>query len=573
MCRAISAALAVASAGAADGGGRLVTMRLSDPAALRLAPDVYGEWSIGRRGVVTYRTPGFGYDKSIEGRGMWSAAPGEPAQVLMPEQFDWFGLSWKAVWATDADEQGARFLFATRGSSYSTHRVLLLRRTADGELAPVVASEKYGVLASDGVYSGAKVTSLGPGVAFMQARPVGGEYGAYAVDGTIATPVFRGVRTIPGYREFGGGDAVMAPQGGFFVVGSARTFFPPYPSVALYGVWHFDATHQVLVLGPGTEIPGPGGGTVALMDVDPVYFHPDVGYLILGWYADGAAPDAPLRSGVWRGWPGSLVYVADGDAPLPGLEQVWRRGFGYPSAFGGGGDVVFAPRAPEYSVPLERDWSLCASGPAGFRLLAREGSLAPSGDGIVLEHENITSFAVNSRGLVAMTLWTGGAAGPGGRRWTMQLIASDASGRARHLAREGQETVLDTPYGRERFTIDRIERWEPCASGPDRTCVLNDAGELVVLMRLARDGALYDALVTLDADRFGPCAEDLTGDGRVDGADVGAMLASWGTAVAGADDADLDGNLTVSAADLSLLLAAWGACAGSDFASVAPVRE
>ena len=47
---------------------------------------------------------------------------------------------------------------------------------------------------------------------------------------------------------------------------------------------------------------------------------------------------------------------------------------------------------------------------------------------------------------------------------------------------------------------------------------------------------------------------DLTGDGRVDGADLGLMLAAWGNS---GHPADLDGSGMVDGADLGLLLAWW----------------
>ena len=47
---------------------------------------------------------------------------------------------------------------------------------------------------------------------------------------------------------------------------------------------------------------------------------------------------------------------------------------------------------------------------------------------------------------------------------------------------------------------------------------------------------------------------DLTGDGRIDGADLGALLAAWGQA---GGPADLDRNGTVNGADLGILLANW----------------
>ncbi len=52
------------------------------------------------------------------------------------------------------------------------------------------------------------------------------------------------------------------------------------------------------------------------------------------------------------------------------------------------------------------------------------------------------------------------------------------------------------------------------------------------------------------------CPADLNGDGVVDGADLGELLAAWGTAGPG----DLDGNGIVDGADLGELLSAWGDC-------------
>ena len=48
---------------------------------------------------------------------------------------------------------------------------------------------------------------------------------------------------------------------------------------------------------------------------------------------------------------------------------------------------------------------------------------------------------------------------------------------------------------------------------------------------------------------------DLNGDGRVDGADLGYLLAAWGTV--GASAADLDGSGRVDGADLGVLLSRW----------------
>jgi hypothetical protein len=73
-------------------------------------------------------------------------------------------------------------------------------------------------------------------------------------------------------------------------------------------------------------------------------------------------------------------------------------------------------------------------------------------------------------------------------------------------------------------------------------------------------GALYVSRFNTDEVLMiapATCPGDLNGDGAVDGADLGLLLAAWGTADAGAD---LDESGTVDGADLGLLLAAWGDC-------------
>ena len=52
-----------------------------------------------------------------------------------------------------------------------------------------------------------------------------------------------------------------------------------------------------------------------------------------------------------------------------------------------------------------------------------------------------------------------------------------------------------------------------------------------------------------------PCPADIDGNHQVDGADLGLLLGSWGTATH-----DLDGDGVVSGSDLGLVLGAWGPC-------------
>ena len=57
------------------------------------------------------------------------------------------------------------------------------------------------------------------------------------------------------------------------------------------------------------------------------------------------------------------------------------------------------------------------------------------------------------------------------------------------------------------------------------------------------------------------CPGDIYRNGRVDGADLGALLSEWGP-VTPLTHSDLDGNGQVNGADLGILLAHWGPCGG-----------
>ena len=65
------------------------------------------------------------------------------------------------------------------------------------------------------------------------------------------------------------------------------------------------------------------------------------------------------------------------------------------------------------------------------------------------------------------------------------------------------------------------------------------------------------------------CAGDIVQDNRVDGGDLGTLLANWGpvTATAISRACDIDGDGVVSGSDLGLLLANWRQCAGVSWAT------
>ena len=56
------------------------------------------------------------------------------------------------------------------------------------------------------------------------------------------------------------------------------------------------------------------------------------------------------------------------------------------------------------------------------------------------------------------------------------------------------------------------------------------------------------------------CPADITGNGVVDAADLGILLAVWNTNGKSNPEADINGDGTVNASDLGMLLGSWGLC-------------
>ena len=56
------------------------------------------------------------------------------------------------------------------------------------------------------------------------------------------------------------------------------------------------------------------------------------------------------------------------------------------------------------------------------------------------------------------------------------------------------------------------------------------------------------------------CVGDINEDGKVDGADLGVLIGSWG--VCAGCPADFNGDNTVNGADLGVMIGAWGVCPG-----------
>ncbi|MCA9284966.1 MAG: agmatine deiminase family protein [Phycisphaerales bacterium] len=84
-------------------------------------------------------------------------------------------------------------------------------------------------------------------------------------------------------------------------------------------------------------------------------------------------------------------------------------------------------------------------------------------------------------------------------------------------------------------------------------------GTMVFLVYAERSGdETFHDYMSVTVKTAASCPGDIDGNGVVDGADLGTLLADWGPCDGCA--ADLDGNGMVDGADLGAALAAWGGC-------------
>jgi hypothetical protein len=63
-----------------------------------------------------------------------------------------------------------------------------------------------------------------------------------------------------------------------------------------------------------------------------------------------------------------------------------------------------------------------------------------------------------------------------------------------------------------------------------------------------------------DVCEVDPCPGDISGNNKVDGVDLAALLGTWGTNGQGEYDCDIDNDGIVGGPDLTIILGGWGSC-------------
>lgn len=97
---------------------------------------------------------------------------------------------------------------------------------------------------------------------------------------------------------------------------------------------------------------------------------------------------------------------------------------------------------------------------------------------------------------------------------------------------------------------------DTCGLGSDVSFPAIEGFQYLIRLGSPNDEEGNATIVTSCKGSGDPCPEDITGDGLIDGADLGQMLSQWG----GPGTADFNEDGIVDGADLGGLLAAWGDC-------------
>jgi hypothetical protein len=144
--------------------------------------------------------------------------------------------------------------------------------------------------------------------------------------------------------------------------------------------------------------------------------------------------------------------------------------------------------------------------------------------------------------------------GPAPGPWAVQELETSHHGYAgwhTYAVRSSQNVCLAVVGEVDRFEEERIEA---------------NANEIADYLDITADSSLdrnYDGVLDSCQCAEHPevcCNADLTANGVVDGADLGALLAFWGPKNPVFPRADINADGNVDGADLGVLLASWGLC-------------
>lgn len=178
--------------------------------------------------------------------------------------------------------------------------------------------------------------------------------------------------------------------------------------------------------------------------------------------------------------------------------------------------------------------------------IIRQGDAVPGSKGATVGSLNgSTSICLSDSGVCVFAANVSG--GEFGLNGGTAIMAWDANNGLRIIAKTGDTSFTGTAANQ----ISLIGGTGNNGNG--HNIGINASGKLV--LRVADTVSAIYNISTIELSAASNCPADVTGDDVVDGADLAALLGSWGTA-----GNDINGDGIVDGADLAQMLTAWGNC-------------
>jgi hypothetical protein len=353
-----------------------------------------------------------------------------------------------------------------------------------------------------------------------------------------------GAPDLPGLSLVGINSLRMAKDGALAFEGALDG--PGVTASNLFAIWAGLPGSFGLVVRTGDNAPGmPAGAVFSDLGFGANSVPNSTGAIVVKATTTGGGVTSADDEGLWVGGPGALALaLREGDqAPeLPAgvLIGSFQSVFTNP-AIDSSERVTTRVRLTGAGVTTD-DWDAVYWGaPGAMRLVARSGEAAPEAPGLVLS--SISQVVSNDAGHVLLS-----ASLTDGLNFEGVIYVWHESTGLTLVVREGDEF----DFGGDIGTIANMEFASSEFDGAGLASGLGDDGTIAFRATAQPIGnVVFRAQAPGAGNPF-----DLTGDGVVDGADLGLLLGAWGPCPG--CPADFNGDGAVDGADLGLLLGAWG---------------
>ncbi|MCC6321228.1 MAG: hypothetical protein IT438_07315 [Phycisphaerales bacterium] len=316
------------------------------------------------------------------------------------------------------------------------------------------------------------------------------------------------------------------------------------------GVWLGSTSEPQLVIASGMDAPGTSGAS--LQEIQPAVASNAAGQIAIWSTLSGAGVTTENDEGVWAGVPAGLRLVARAGDIAPGVGGARFSQF-RPLSLSGQGRVAFVGVLTGSGVTVENNTGIWSEATGGLRLVARQAAAAPGPSGRFFESLHPHHPSINSLGHTVFQARTYDMFGEYSGRG---VWATDLQGNLFGVAVSGGVFDIEpSPDVGDFRVVVEAESWFGTGCQDGLPSGLNDRGELVLRVSYLGPAGTSDGsgtgvfVVTLPR-----CRADFNGVGGVTLQDIFDFLGAW----FGFDPrSDYNGDGDTSLQDLFDFLALW----------------